>query len=364
MHMKRLLGRILCISAALLSAACSGKGKTVPEETERKPLKIAYIVTRLGDRAYCDSGEKGMEQLRQEGFDVTTYEFEEDSSRYPEQMEDVIRGNHNLILASSDFSGTVDQAALEHPDVNFVLVDARRDPQDLLANEAALYFAQNEGSYLIGALSAALTETNTVAIDVGMTVPVIRDFVSGYVNGVLDWNAANGTDVRVVMASVDSWNDPDGMKKICLDQVKNSHADIFYQVAGGSGNGLFEACAETGTWAIGVDSDQYEAFKESDPEKAAVILTSMVKEVGNSLIEIVHQIDEGQDIWKKTEVLGLRNKAVGYVNNELYRTHVPQRVRTAVEKAAEEVRSGRIQVKSYFDFKDEAEYLAYIQTAQ
>ena len=38
------------------------------------------------------------------------------------------------------------------------------------------------------------------------------------------------------------------MKELCLAQARDQNADVFYQVAGGSGTGLFEACVETGTW--------------------------------------------------------------------------------------------------------------------
>ena len=51
-------------------------------------------------------------------------------------------------------------------------------------------------------LSAALIETGTAAIDAGMDVPVIEDFVCGYVNGIRDWNYANGTNVKIVKAGV------------------------------------------------------------------------------------------------------------------------------------------------------------------
>jgi len=35
-----------------------------------------------------------------------------------------------------------------------------------------------------------------------MDVPVIEDFVYGYVNGIRDWNYANGTNVKIVKAGV------------------------------------------------------------------------------------------------------------------------------------------------------------------
>ena len=97
------------------------------------------------------------------------------------------------------------------------------------------------------------------------------------------------------------------MKTICLDQARNQNVDVTFQVAGGCGDGLFEACAELNaagghTWAIGVDSDQYQAYKDSpNPEKADPILTSMLKEVGNSLVSIVHSIEKGEDVLGKVD---------------------------------------------------------------
>ena len=217
-------------------------------------------------------------------------------------------------------------------------------------------------------MAAAISKTGTVAVNVGMENPVINDFVTGYVNGVLDYNAANDASVKVVTAAVggDSpWNDPNKMKDLCLAQYRNNNADVFYQVAGGSGLGLFEACKDTGSWAIGVDSDQYQGYVDSNtPELADVILTSMLKEVGNSLVSLVHSIEKGENVWKKTTTLGLAQDSVGYVDNEFFQTNVPAEVRDAMAKAAADVKSGSLKVKSYFDFANEDEYKDYVATAQ
>ena len=357
-----MLSSLLVITLSACGSHAESNAKT---ELHKENMKIAYLVGHLGDKSYCDSGERGASQLRQEGYQVTTYEIGDDPSRYTDLILDAIEQGDNLILGISNFLEPMDDLSKDYPDVKFVLIDVYREPEELLANQAAIYYAENESSYLIGELSAALTKTGTVAIDVGLDVPVVQDFVTGYVNGVKDWNAANGTNVKIVKGSVGSWNDPATMKMIVLDQERNSHADLFYQVAGTSGDGLFEACRETNTWAIGVDSDQYQAFIDSkNPEKAEVILTSMIKEVGKSLVSTVHAIDQGEDIWKKTEILGLAENAVGYVNNEHFRKNVPAEIRDALEKSAEDIIAKRIAVRSYYEFKDESEYEAYLDSAR
>ena len=364
--MKTIIRCVLCGLLACFAAACSApKKNTEQPELHKDNMKIAYLVTHLGDKSYCDSGEAGMNRLREEGYDVTTYEIGEDPSGFRANIMTAIDQNCNLILGNSNFLETLDEIAREHPEVRFVLIDVKREPEELLDNQAAVFYAQNEGSYLIGVLSAAITETGTVAIDVGKDVPVIGDFVAGFVNGVKDWNAANGTDVKVVSGTVGSWSDPSSMKAICLDQAKNSHADVFYQAAGGSGDGLFEACVQTDSWAIGVDSDQYQAYMDAgQPRKAEVILTSMIKEVGNSLINTVYAIDNKEDIWKKTKILGLAEESVGYVDNENYQKHVPAKVRKALLESAANITARRISVKSYYDFKDHNEYQEYLKSAQ
>ena len=60
--------------------------------------------------------------------------------------------------------------------------------------------------------------------------------------------------------------------KECALALYGMGCDIVFQVAGKTGEGVFEAAAETGNYAIGVDGDQ----KYINPD---VIICSMVKKV-------------------------------------------------------------------------------------
>ena len=367
--MKKLLTILVAALLVFALAGCnkggdSGNNGGGNEPVDDGKLHIAYIVSALGDKSFADSGEEGMKKLRGEGYDVRTVEVGNDQTKYKDMINDVIDNGYNLIIGSSSYTDYIKELAVEYPDVKFIIFDDNIAPEDLTDNITVIFYAQSEGSYLVGLMAAGMTKTGVVAVNVGKDNPVIADFVTGYVNGVLDWNAAHGTDVKVVKATVGDWGDPATMKQICLDQARNVNADVFYSVAGGSGDGMFEACTETGTWAIGVDSDQYQKFKESEnPELADVILTSMLKEVGNSLVSMVHSIENGEDVWKKTNTLGLVENAVGYVDNDFFKTNVPQDVRDAMAKSFEDAKAGTLKVKSYFGFASEAEYEDYLASA-
>ena len=375
--MKKLLSILLVAAMAVSLAACGGSASSsaatstpagsstassAPAATGTKG-KIAYIVGNLGDKSFSDSGQRGIEELAANGWETKTIETGDSSKadKYNDYILDAIDEGYQYIVASSTYVDNCLAIAKDYPDVKFVIFDTKLEPADMPANMTCIFYAQIEGSYLVGMMAAAMSTSKVVAVDVGMDNPVIADFVTGYINGVQDYDPT----VKVVKAAVGSWSDPAKMKELCLTQARDNKADVFYQVAGGSGDGLFEACASNGTWAIGVDSDQYAAYKDSEnPERADVILTSMLKEVGNSFVSIFGKIDAGEDVWQKTLTLGLADNSVGYVDNAYFEEKVPEDVRAKMEEAKAKIASGEGTVKSYYDFKDDSEYEAYVASVR
>ena len=370
--MKKLVSIVMTISMAMSLAACGASSSSADTTastaaadagTDSNKGKVAFLVGALGDKSFSDSGEAGMQILKSEGWDEHTFELGDASKadKYEDEILDVIDQGYEYIIGYSTYMEIMANLAKEYPDVKFIGFDANWTDDQLPDNMTCIFYAQNEGSYLVGMLAAGMTKTGTIAVDVGVESPVINDFVTGFVNGVIDYNAANGTDVKVVKAAVDSWSDPAKMKEIVLDQARNNNADVFYQVAGGSGDGLFEACTELNdVWAIGVDSDQYALYKDSEnPEKADVILTSMLKEVGNSLVSIMHSIESGDDsMWGHTTRLGLAQDSVGIADNDYYEANTPDELKAQIAEASEKIKSGELKVKSYYDFADDTEYNA------
>ena len=371
--MKKLASILLVAAMALSLVACGGGDSTTTSGGSSAASgkgKIAYIVGNLGDKSFSDSGEAGMNILRDEDWEVKTVETGDASKadKYEDYILDVLDQGYEYVVGSSTYMEIMAKLAPDYPDVKFVGFDDNWEDERLPENMTCIFYAQNEGSYLVGMMAAGMSKTGTVAVDVGVENPVIGDFVTGFINGVLDYNAANGTSVKVIKAAVDSWAEPTKMKTLVEDQIRNNNADIFYQVAGGSGDGLFEACmANEGTWAIGVDSDQYAQYIDSEtPEKADVILTSMLKEVGNSFVSLFHDIEGGDDsMWGTTITLGLAEDSVGYVDNDFFKENVPEDLRNQMAEAKEKIASGELEVKSYYDFTENPaeEYNAYVASA-
>jgi basic membrane protein A len=101
----------------------------------------------------------------------------------------------------------------------------------------------------------------------GMDVPIIRKFQTGWEEGARYANP----DIEFCDGYAGSWGDPAKGKEIGLACFE-AGADIIFAAGGSTGNGAYEAAAETGNFAIGVDSNQ-------DYVQPGTMITSMMKNV-------------------------------------------------------------------------------------
>jgi basic membrane protein A len=125
-------------------------------------------------------------------------------------------------------------------------------------------------------------------------------------------------------------------------------SDIAFNVAAETGLGLLDAAKDKDRYAIGVDSDQFLLFKDTDPAKANNIVTSMMKNVDHSLYRAVKLYIEGALPVGQAEVLGIQNGGVGVADNENYQKRVPEEFRNAIKELEEKIVSGEISVETVF----------------
>ncbi len=319
---------------------------------------IAYVVTGLGDMSFNDSGQVGMKILREAGYKVKTIETGLDASKYLDDIYDILDIGYDYLVTNNTYLDQIEEVAEEYPDTKFIMIDSSPDTVVAADNILYIYFKQYESSYLGGIVAAGLSKSGSIGAIGGIENPVIKDFISGYVQGALSYNP----DIKVHVGWVESWSNTAKMKEICNTQNSNADVDVFFQIAGGAGTGAFEAASEIkGTWTLGVDSDQYASFIKSNEKFAKVIPTSVTKEIGSTLVSLFR--DPSTIEWGTVAAMGLKEGAVSLVENEYYEKVVPQEVRDAVNTAREGIEDGSIEVKSYYS-GTEADYSALIKSVK
>jgi basic membrane protein A len=226
----------------------------------------------------------------------------------------VVEGGDFDVVIVGGFAVTaiVQRLAPQFPQTRFIVFDATVDYAKCgCANVHSLRFRQNEGAYLAGFLAARIvqqanaTPAPPLGVVGGMQIPVIDDFIVGFTAGA----QAAALGARVTRQYVNSFTDPATAKEIAKALYGQGVALIFHAAAG-SGQGVIEAAAEAGRLAIGVDSDQYAIFKQANPERARVIVTSVMKNVDVAIRRALEAHRDGRLAYGHVESLGLAEGGV------------------------------------------------------
>jgi len=346
---KRITILTLLVLGAMLLAACGGAagGSAAGDD---KVVAVYIIGGTLGDKSFVDSAHRGLTKAADElGIDYRYVEASSDTTKINAAFDDALNDPEIDIIIQSqgDFTERLPEIADEYPDKQFVSFDNPVDYDacaDGCPNVYAMTYAQNEGSFLAGYYAGLMSESGIIGAVGGMDIPVINDFMVGYKQGA---GEAGVPEENVLIQYAGGWSDPAKGKELALAMYQQG-ADIVFQVAGGTGEGVFYAAEEAGKWAIGVDSDQALIIEETNPEQAAVILTSMLKNVDNSMFRFFEMYLAGTVPWGTNETLGIAEGGVGLAYNKFYDEYTPQDVKDKLAAVQEQVTNGEIEVATVY----------------
>ena len=359
--MKKYIAIVLCLLMVLSIVACkktetkTEEPKTEPAAETKKVYNVVHLVNgNLGDKSFFDSAESGLKALEEAGrIKHKTIEMggtDEDQPKWLETLYEVAgSGEYDLIVCGTyQMPDYLKEVATKYPDQKFAIYDDSTYVGEN-KNVVNITYRQNDMGYLIGVFAASMTSQTSVAnindkkvvgFVGGVDSPVINDFLYGFLKGIQDTDPEVKVDTRYVNSYVDTAT----AKEMALSMINDNGADLIWGVAGLSGNGAAEAAAETGkAWFIGVDSDQ-ELTLPAD--QRAVCLTSGLKNVGNSLVWLIDELDAGREHWGTEVNLRLNEGGVGIVTDKNFAAIAPQAVQDAVKAAQEAVASGKITVPS------------------
>ena len=270
-------------------------GTTSSDAAPESDIKVgmAYDVGGRGDQSFNDSAAAGLDKAMDE-FGITSDESEAEDGEAETAREERLRtfadaGYNPVIAVGFAYEAALTKVAAEYPDINFAIIDSENVKADNVAN---LVFAEEQGSFLVGAAAALKTETDNVGFVGGVETPLIAKFEAGFKAGV----EAVNPDIEIQSTYLSQPPDFSGFGdpakgKTAAEGMFDGGADIVYHAAGGSGGGVFEAASEAGAKAIGVDSDQYNT---ADPAVQDVIMTSMLKNIDVAVDEYLTAVAGGE----------------------------------------------------------------------
>jgi basic membrane protein A and related proteins len=297
---------------------------------------VIYDLGGKFDKSFNEAAYNGAEKWKAEtGGTYKELEMQNEAQREQALRSLAEEGANPIVTTGFGMSDPIAAVAADFPDTKFVTIDGYVDPAEH-PNVLTIGFSEHEGSYLVGMLAAMASKTGTVSFVGGMDIPLIRNFACGYAQGA----KAVKPDIKFISAMTGTtpaaWNDPVKGAELAKAQ-KAQGSDVIFAAAGGTGVGVLQAAADEGILSIGVDSNQNYLF----PGK---VLTSMLKRVD---VAVYNSMKAGDALDTTMQTLDLKSDGVGYALDDNNKDLITPEMKTAVDAAAEKIKSGEIVVHDY-----------------
>jgi basic membrane protein A len=325
--------------------AATAEAITPPAENKEFSFEIILPNPR-GDRSFIDSAAAGAERAIAELGVTGTIIETKGVQEHDAAMRRAIQDDPDLVITIAVDASTVEEIADEFPDQKFAAQETFFPAPPTLDNLALFNILTHENSYLAGIAAGMLTRTKKVGAVGGGDFPGINLFIVGYEEGVKSV-CPECELLRAYVGGSTPFSDPVRGKELALG-LFDQGADILYQVAGRSGEGVLEAAKESGNFAIGVDSNQDDLYP-------GTVIVSAMKRVDNAVFTFVKNIID--DTYTPGETLvGMKEGFAGLswddgVCSRTFDENGPEdlvaklpAVREAIAKARQDILDGKIVV--------------------
>ena len=242
-------------------------------------VRIAIITdANFSDKGWGESSLSAARYIEQKyNFSIAT----EDNVAIPD-IEMTLRkyadSGYDLIIAHGfQWGEPAMQVGQSYPKTKIVVFTGLVESTNL----ASIFPQQQQGSFLLGALSGMLTKTNVIGFVGGEEYPNVVNIFEGYKQGA-KWANAN---ITVIGTYLNDWDNPARGKEAATSIIRQG-ADFMFHVADSSGQGVIQAAHESGIYALGAVQDQNHLAPDT-------VLTSFVLDVDKAYDSATKMVMDG-----------------------------------------------------------------------
>jgi len=327
--MKR-ISNIMAVLAVLvlLLTACGPKATEVAPVTEAPvPFRVGFVTDTAGiaDKSFNQTQWEGIQRAESDLGIQAQYAQSTEASQYSPNLTTFASEGYDLVIASGFFlANDLALVAAQYPDTHFAICDMTFPaPFDVAAptvgnaecipNAMGEIFKTDQPAYLAGYLAAGMTTSGKIGFFGGAKIPTVTIFGVGLQMGIDAYNAAHGTSVKLL-----GWDNATGEGAFtnnftdmavalqAATSLFDEDADIVVGVGGLIGSVVWPLAKERGGLGMWVDVDGTKQF----PEDQDVILTSIMKNMGQAHYDVIKAAMEGNFEGCTTYVGGMANNGV------------------------------------------------------
>ncbi len=326
--MKKSLSILLVLVIALgMVAGCSSSSELVEKEN---PVKVAGLFAGpISDMGWNATSYKGLKMVEELGAEISFVESVEISS-----MEEVLRNyaenGYQLVYANSDmFQDAVEMVSPAYPDVRFVIINGRLTTD----NVNSFQIADEEQGFLMGVVSALMTETNKVSFIGGMRIPPIENGQYGFEDGV----AYIDPDIETVSAYTGDFVDAAQAKGLAQAMIADG-VDVLAPMADIASLGALEGAQESGVYAVAPGLGQEEVAPDAT-------LIAVVKDFSVAY-KVAYELFLSEELEQKIYSVGVKDGIITLSDwNSNLSDLVPEDVKNKVKEIYQKMVDGEIVVE-------------------
>lgn len=321
----------------------NGGSESAPAAEKSKVIiGMATDVGGLGDKSFNDGSYQGLLDAKADfGIDARVVESKQQTDYVP-NLAGLAEDGAQVVFAVGFLMGdALIEAAENNPDTNFAGIDIWVDPSKAPKNVQGLLFKEQESGYVAGVVAGLLTkkyasasdrlnDDNVVGMVLGMDIPPVERYQAGFYAGVKSVNP----DCKVLSVVTGTFTDQAKGKEAALAMIEQG-ADIIFQIAGLTGLGAINAANEAGVAAIGVDVDQSNVAPDA-------VITSAIKGITRAVYLTIKADLEGTFEGGGDKVFGINEGTTGICGFNNWDSVVPAEVKAAVQKAIDDLKSGKV----------------------
>jgi basic membrane protein A len=349
---------VVLLLVLLLVSGCSKKTSSPAQSASpaEKSFKVVYLVNgSLGDKGFYDSAASGIRRIANElGCETNIIEMGRNETSYEGYFLDESEKDWDIIISGTwSVSELTHEIAAQFPDKHYLFFDGDVDFSKVPAgNMMGVTYKSNETGFMAGCLAARVLVSGAPKVDSGrkilgfvgsMDAPNINDFLIGYMEGIKYIDP----EIKLLTSYVGSFED---VPK-CLEmttQLYNQGAQIVYAPTSQSMLGAVTASSNRDKYLIACDTDIWGIMKDTDATIVRNVLSSSLKNIGDSLLVAVRDYRSGAKRMGENYVMGIETGAVGLADNENYRAVVSSEVRDEMTRIAGRVAAAEITVGTSF----------------
>ncbi len=326
------------LNVAILLPACAPASPDCASED----VFCVGLVTDIGkvsDKSFNQSAWEGVQQAEKDLGALVQYIETADAKDYAKNISTFADESYDVIVTVGfNLREHTRTAAGTYPKTKFIGVDQDQF-EGTIENLAGLVFPEDNAGFLVGALAAMMSKAHKIgAVCSTDLAPPVWRLGEGYKAGAAYADELNGTNTVVIVV----YHSDVGFDTTFIDpewgattatSLMNQGADAIFGCGGITGNGAITAAAQSGAYAIGVDSDQYLTL----PKVAPRMLSSAVKLITPGVAELIKLAKDGPFPG------GNYSGDVAYAPFHDLENEVPTEVKTTMEQINAGLRDGSIE---------------------